>query len=159
MCLSAGTARPPRSRYRADAHALGSPVGPLKVLTSRAVPGDCPPSAARYGRAPTSSCSSQSSATSGRWRCGHWLRFTVSPQAGGSTVITYFAAYAVGALASAVQLGTMFVPAIRPLNPDGAFVWILLCGCVILSAIGSAWSWRRTLDPWRRLIKATGARL
>jgi hypothetical protein len=84
--------------------------------------------------------------------------YRVAP-GGRMTVTTYCAAYAVGALASAVQLGTMFVPAIRPLNPDGAFVWILLCGCVILSAIGSAWSWQRTLDPWRGLIKATGARL
>jgi len=84
--------------------------------------------------------------------------YRVAP-GGRITVVTYFAAYAVGALASAVQLGTMFVPAIRPLNPNGAFVWILLCGCVILSAVGSAWSWQRTLDPWRGLIKATGARL
>jgi hypothetical protein len=84
--------------------------------------------------------------------------FRVAPGAR-STIIMYLAGYALGALASAVQLGTMFVPAVRPLNPGGALVWTLMCACVILSAIGSAWSWRRTLAPFRPLIKATGARL
>ena len=75
------------------------------------------------------------------------------------TISLKIAAYAFAALAFAVQLGTMFVPAVRPLNGDGALVWTLLCACVILSAIGSAWSWKRQLAPFRPLIKATGARL
>jgi hypothetical protein len=36
---------------------------------------------------------------------------------------------------------------------------IAMCACVTAYAIASARSWQRKLDPWRRLITVTGARL
>jgi len=34
-----------------------------------------------------------------------------------------------------------------------------MCGCVAAFSVSSARSWQRKLDPWRGLIRATGARL
>lgn len=36
---------------------------------------------------------------------------------------------------------------------------ISMCGCVAAFSVSSARSWQRKLDPWRGLIRATGARL
>ncbi len=74
------------------------------------------------------------------------------------TISLKIASYAFAALAFAVQLGYVFVPVVRTLDGDGALVWTLLCACVSLAAIGSVWSWKRQLAPFRPLIKATGAR-